>query len=245
MSPTPDTQDIPKEHLWITHLIAIGMARADEEDAAFNRGGQQGASAEDVLVRTEYFQEAHEVLRATGRIEELSLMETLARGAPESLEKAMTVEDIESWIATREAKVSKIEQHLAAWERGSFQDRDADWADRAKRAAEGTMRQIRFGYKVRLALTRDPDPQNAIPALKSRVAQLETSRNAEKRKRIQQVEQQQVQMYALRKFVRENAPELMDAAFAAVDAARDAYDAAQKVTQQPDISRAADPEPSL
>lgn len=40
----PDRMEIKPEHLWITSLIARGIARADEAGLAFHAGGQPDAA---------------------------------------------------------------------------------------------------------------------------------------------------------------------------------------------------------
>lgn len=149
-----DPSDVPPEHLWITRLIARGMARADEEGTAFHRGGLPDASEEDRGLHQDYLMEAHEVLRGTGRIDELALMERLVQAPSKKSKRKMTIEEVEAWIAEREAKVSRIEHHLHIWDRGGFEGRDSGWADRARKAVDFTERQIRFGYNLRLTVQK-------------------------------------------------------------------------------------------
>ncbi len=53
-----DPSEVPPEHLWITRLIARGMARADEEGTAFHRGGLPDATEADRTLHREYLEEA-------------------------------------------------------------------------------------------------------------------------------------------------------------------------------------------
>lgn len=220
----PDATEIPAEHLWITTLIARGIARADDAALAFHAGGQPGAAEVDRELRQEYMEEAHDILHGTGRIDELALMEKLVQGPSEKPKKKMTIDEVEAWIADREAKVSRIEHHLHIWDRGGFEGRDSGWADRARKAVEFTERQIRFGYNMRLSLTRE----TLVPALEARIGQLEIAREAE--------------TDALKAFLRERAPHLLQEAYAACDAAVSAFDRAGEQTRAPEP---AEPEPEM
>ncbi len=184
--PMSDPSDVPPEHLWITRLIARGMARADEEGTAFHRGGLPDATEADRTLHREYLEEAYEVLRGTGRIDELSLMEKLTQGASEKPKKKMTIEEVEAWIAEREAKVSRIEHHLHIWDRGGFEGRDSEWAERARKAVEFTERQIRFGYNLRLNLTREA-PDGAVRELRERLDAAEAARALERENRMRRL----------------------------------------------------------
>ena len=234
--------DIQPEHLWITALIARGMARADEEAIGFHRGGQPDASDAERALHREYLEEAYEVLRGTGRLDELALVEKLAQGASEKARKKMNVDELEAWIAEREAKVSRIEHHLHIWDRGGFEGRDSNWADRARKAVEYTARQIRFGYNLRLSLTRE-EPKNADPALQTRIGQMETARGQERELRIFQVGRQNAETQALKAFLKENAPHLLEGAYAACDVAVGVYDHLHARQHAPESDR--DPEPSF
>lgn len=213
--------EIKPEHLWITTLIARGMARADEEAVAFHNGGQPtGSEAERALYR-DYLEEAHEVLTGTGRIDELSIVERLVQGASEKSRKKMNIDELEAWISDREAKVSRIEHHLHIWDRGGFEGRDSSWADRARKAVEYTGRQIRFGYNLRLSLTRES------PELQTRLEAAEAARAQEREMRAFQVGRQNAESQALKTFLKENAPHLLEGAYAACDAAVSAYEGAR------------------
>jgi hypothetical protein len=237
--------EIKPEHLWITTLIARGMARVDEEAPAFHRGGLPDASEADRALHLEYLEEAHEVLRETGRIDELALMEKLIQGPAVKPKKKMTIEEVEAWIAEREAKVSRIEHHLHIWDRGGFEGRDSSWADRARKAVEFTERQIRFGYNLRLNLTREA-PDGAVRELRDRLAAAEAARAQERELRAFQVDRQNAETYALKAYLKEHAPHLLEGAYAACDAAVDAYERARWTA--PDhievLTRGADPEPT-
>lgn len=238
-----DPSDVPPEHLWITRLIARGMARADEEGTAFHRGGLPDATEADRTLHREYLEEAYEVLRGTGRIDELSLMEKLTQGASEKPKKKMTIEEVEAWIAEREAKVSRIEHHLHIWDRGGFEGRDSGWADRARKAVEFTERQIRFGYNLRLTLARDGLSDGMVQELRDRLAAAETARAEEREKRAFQVGRHNAETQALKAYLKEHAPHLLEGAYAACDAAVDAYDLARWAA--PDAEpEAAEPEPT-
>jgi hypothetical protein len=76
--------DIKPEHLWLTSLIARGIARADEAGLAFHAGGQPDAAEADRELRREYMEEAYDILRGTGRLDELALMEKLVQAPPRS-----------------------------------------------------------------------------------------------------------------------------------------------------------------
>lgn len=237
-----DPTEIKPEHLWITTLIARGIARADDAGLAFHAGGQPDAAEVDRGLRQEYMEEAHDILRGTGRIDELSLMEKLIRGASEKPKKKMTIDEVEAWIAEREAKVSRIEHHLHIWDRGGFEGRDSSWADRARKAVEFTARQIRFGYNLRLKLTREA-PDHPLQGLRDQLAAAEAARAEEKEKRVFLVDRRKVETQALKDFLRVHAPELLDEAYAACDAVVDAYDRAhaRKHAPEPDPG----PEPSF
>lgn len=245
-----DPSEIPPEHLWITTLIARGMARADEEAIGFHRGGQPEASEAERALHREYLEEAHEVLRATGRLDELALMEKLVQGASEKPRKKMSVDELEAWIAEREEKVSRIEHHLHIWDRGGFEGRDSDWADRARKAVEYTGRQIRFGYNLRLNLTREA-PEGAARGLRDRLAAAEAGRDRERRKREHLVGRQRAETDALKAFLRSEAPHLLGRAHAACDAAIRSYDEERSTARAPERRRVeadegdvAEPEPS-
>jgi len=241
--PMSDPSDVPPEHLWITRLIARGMARADEEGTAFHRGGLPDATEADRTLHREYLEEAYEVLRGTGRIDELSLMEKLTQGASEKPKKKMTIEEVEAWIAEREAKVSRIEHHLHIWDRGGFEGRDSSWAERARKAVEFTERQIRFGYNLRLTLARDGLSDGMVQELRDRLAAAETARAEEREKRAFQVGRHNAETQALKAYLKEHAPHLLEGAYAACDAAVDAYDLARWAA--PDAEpEAAEPEPA-
>jgi hypothetical protein len=240
--PMSDPSDFPPEHLWITQLIARGMARVDEEAPAFHRGALPDASEADRTLHREYLEEAYEVLRGTGRVDELSLMEKLVQGPAEKPKKKMTIEEVEAWIADREAKVSRIEHHLHIWDRGGFEGRDSSWADRARKAVEFTERQIRFGYNLRLNLTREA-PDGTVRALEDRVAAAEAARQREREERAFQVGRHNAETQALKAYLSEHAPHLLEGAFAAYDAAVDAYERARWAA--PDAEpEAAEPEPA-
>ena len=241
----PEPDPIKPEHLWITQLIARGMARVDEEASAFHRGGLPDASEADRALRQEYMEEAYDILRGTGRIDELALMEKLVQGAPEKPKKKMTIEEVEAWIAEREAKVSRIEHHLHIWDRGGFEGRDSSWAERARKAVELTGRQIRFGYNLRLNLTRE-SPDGVVRELQDRLAAAEAGRAEEREKRGFLVDRYKVETQALKAHLKEHAPYLLEGAYAACDAAVDAYERAR--WNAPDhievLTRGADPEPT-
>lgn len=238
-----DPSDVPPEHLWITRLIARGMSRVDEEAPAFHRGGLPDASEADRTLYREYLEEAYEVLRGTGRIDELALMEKLIQGPAEKPKKKMTIEEVEAWIAEREAKVSRIEHHLHIWDRGGFEGRDSSWADRARKAVEFTERQIRFGYNLRLNLTREA-PDGAVRELRDRLAAAEAARAEERESRAFQVGRHNAETQALKAYLKEHAPHLLEGAFAACDAAVDAYERARWTA--PDAEpEGAEPEPAL
>ena len=237
-----DPSDVPPEHLWITRLIARGMARVDEEAPAFHRGGLPDATEADRTLHREYLEEAYEVLRGTGRVDELSLMEKLIQGPAEKAKKKMTIDEVEAWIAEREAKVSRIEHHLHIWDRGGFEGRDSGWAERARKAVEFTERQIRFGYNLRLNLTREA-PDGAVRELRERLEAAEAARALERENRAFQVDRHNAETQALKAYLREHAPHLLEGAYAACDAAVDAYDRARWAA--PDAEpEAAEPEPA-
>jgi len=219
----PDRMEIKPEHTWITSLIARGIARADEAGLAFHAGGHPDAAEADRELRREYMEEAYDILRGTGRIDELALMEKLVQGASEKSRKRMNIDELEAWIAEREAKVARIEQHLHVWDRGGFEGRDSAWAERARKAVQFTERQIRFGYNLRLTLTRE-GPRGVDPALQARIGQLETARAAERERRDHLVGRQKVETDALKNFLRARAPHLLEQAYAICDAAVQTYD---------------------
>lgn len=237
-----DPTEMKPEHLWIITLIARGIARADDAGLAFHAGGQPDAAEVDRDLRQEYMEEAHDILRGTGRIDELSLMEKLIRGASEKPKKKMTIDEVEAWVAEREAKVSRIEHHLHIWDRGGFEGRDSSWADRARKAVEFTARQIRFGYNLRLKLTRE-DPDHPFQGLRDQLAAAEAGRAKEKEKRVFLVDRYKTENQALKAYLKERAPHLLEGAYAACDAAVDAYDLdhARKHAPEPDPG----PDPSL
>lgn len=181
------------------------------------------------------------MLRGTGRVDELSLVEKLVQGASEKSKKKMKIDELEAWIADREAKVSRIEHHLHIWDRGGFEGRDSDWADRARKAVEYTGRQIRFGYNLRLSLTRES------PELQTRLEAAEAARAQERELRAFQVGRQDAETQALKAFLKENAPHLLKGAYAACDAAVDAYELARWTASDHNevLARGSDPEPSL
>jgi hypothetical protein len=139
----------------------------------------------------------------------------------------MSVDELEAWIAEREAKVARIEHHLHIWDRGGFEWRDSEWAERARKAVQFTERQIRFGYNLRLNLTR------------------------ERRKREHLVGRQRAETDALKAFLRSEAPHLLGRAYAACDAAIRSYDAERSTSRAPERHRVeagegevAEPDPS-
>jgi hypothetical protein len=235
----PEPVEIKPEHLWITTLIARGMARADEEAVPFHNGSRPDGTEAERALHHEYLEEAHEVLRGTGRIDELSLVDGLTRGATEKSRKKMTLDELEAWIADREAKVSRIEHHLHIWDRGGFEGRDSGWADRARKAVEFTGRQIRFGYNLRLSLTREAAPDGAVRELRERLEAAEAARALERENRAFQVDRYNAQTQALKSYLREHAPHLLEGAYAACDAAVDAYDRARSGGTE-----AAEPDPA-
>lgn len=237
-----DPTEIKPEHLWITTLMARGIARADDAALAFHAGGQPGAAEVDRDLRREYMEEAYDILRGTGRIDELSLMERLIQVASEKPKKKMTIDEVEAWVAEREAKVSRIEHHLHIWDRGGFEGRDSSWADRARKAVEFTERQIRFGHNLRISLTRDGVSEGVVRELRDRLAAAETARAEEREKRAVHVGRHNVETQALKAYLKEHAPHLLEGAYAACDAAVDAYDLARWTA--PDAEpEAAEPEP--
>jgi len=241
MADTPDTPnatEIPADQIWITTLIARGIARTDEAALAFHAGGEPGALDVDRDLRQEYMEEAYDILRGTGRIDELALMEKLVQGPSEKPKKKMTIDEIEAWIADREAKVSRIEHHLHIWDRGGFEGRDKGWADRARKAVDFTERQIRFGYNARLSMTRE----TLVPALDARIGQLETAREADRDRRTHLVDRREAETKALKVFLRERAPHLLKEAYAVCDAAVSAFDRAGEQTRAPEP---AEPEPDM
>lgn len=236
-----DPSDVPPEHLWITRLIARGMARADEEGTAFHRGGLPDATEADRTLHREYLEEAYEVLHQTGRRDDLALMELISRPPPDALTRESRLEEVAAWIGTREAKASRIEHQLHIWERGGFEGRDADWANRARKVLDFTQRQIKFGYKVRTHLIKDEMPGVTIRGLTARVEQLEASRDAERRKRLRQAHRANVEISAMRGFVREHAPELAEGMFAAVDQALNAFELRDTARQDGEVT---EPDPT-
>lgn len=218
-----DPTEIKPEHLWITTLMARGIARADDAALAFHAGGQPGAAEVDRDLRREYMEEAYDILRGTGRIDELSLMERLIQVASEKPKKKMTIDEVEAWVAEREAKVSRIEHHLHIWDRGGFEGRDSSWADRARKAVEFTERQIRFGYNLRLKLTREA-PDHPLQGLRDQLAAAEAARAKEKEKRVFLVDRYNTENQALKAYLKERAPHLLEEAYAVCDAAVEAYD---------------------
>lgn len=239
----PDRMEIKPEHTWVTSLIARGIARADEAGLAFHAGGQLDAAEADRELRREYMEEAYDILRGTGRIDELALMEKLVQGASEKSRKRMSIDELEAWIAEREAKVSRIEHHLHIWDRGGFEGRDSEWAERARKAVQFTERQIRFGYKLRLNLIRNGMSEGAARTLRERLEVAEAGRSEEREKRVFLVARYNTENYALKAFLKERAPELLEEAYAACDEAVDAYDLAHARCEETEPD--ADPEPTL
>lgn len=236
-----DPSEIPPEHLWVTTLIARGIARADEAVLAFHAGGQPDAAEADRELRREYMEEAYDILRGTGRLDELALMEKLVQGTSEKSRKKMSIDELEAWIADREAKVSRIEHHLHIWDRGGFEGRDSEWAERARKAVQFTERQIRFGYNLRLTLTRE-GPRSVDPALQARIGQLETARAAERERRDHLVGRQKVETDALKDFLRARAPHLLEQAYAICDAAVQSYDQERSTART--LKSVTEPDPS-
>jgi hypothetical protein len=237
-----EARNIRPQHLWITTLIALGMARADGEEEVFHRGGLPDAWHGDRDVHQDYLDEANEVLFQTGMINELSLLEKLVQDPSDKHRRRMTITELETWIADREAKVSRIEHHLHIWDRGGFEGRDSSWAERARKAVEFTERQIRFGYNLRLNLTREIAPDEEIRELRARLEGAEAARAQERESGALQVGRHNAETQALKAYLKEHAPHLLEGAYAACDAAVDAYDRARWAA--PDAEpEAAEPEP--
>lgn len=219
-----ESRNIRPQHLWITHLIALGMARADGEEEVFHRGGLPDAWHGDHDVHQDYLDEAHEVLFQTGMINELSLLEKLVQKPSDKHTRRMTITELETWIADREATVSKIDRELIKWKKGAYADRDQEWADRARHFMESSARQIRICYGLRLNLTRENDRLNIVPAQELRIAALERGLAAEREGRNNHAGQLDAQLVAMKDFLQAQAPQLLGEAEAACDAALEFFD---------------------
>lgn len=147
-------EDVPERHLWITYLIARGIARSERKNSAASHENKTDACNEDLLLH-DYLRRAYKVIQNTGYIEELALMEKLVQGKTTKPKKKMTVDEIEGWIAAHEFKRLNIYQQLVVWENDGQPSQASEWAKRARKALAGTDRKIRFGYKIRLMLLRE------------------------------------------------------------------------------------------
>lgn len=147
-------EEIPERHIWITELIAHAIARSDRKNSG-NSSANQSESCDGDLLHHDYLTRAYHILQNTKRLEELALMEKLVQGRSTKPKKKMTLDEIDAWIADHELKRLTIYQQLVFWDNNGRPSQASDWANRARKALAATERQIRFGYKLRLLLTRD------------------------------------------------------------------------------------------
>lgn len=204
--------------------IARAWAREEGEQDLFDAARPANPACEGGEVYESYMRDAFELLDAAGVADLLTFAETLSRNPPARMSSARNLDAIEAYIAQQMTDIQRINQQLDMWRNGGLQDRDDNWADNARRAADAKAQLVRQAQNLRLKFSRDELFADVVDGRDRQIAQLVQARRDDKRKRHELLTRANEGANAMADFVREHAPNLLDGMNAARDEAQEMFD---------------------